>query len=160
MDNIAVTGTVAETNSKTLRLRVITPMSVVYDKQVSMFIARTTNGDMGVLYGHESHSALLADWSLRIIEDEQDKKEELLMVLGGILTVRENDAVIMSDMAEYPEKMQALIEKIKAEKAESKIKNQNTDLHTQRMELAIRQALVQIDVSAYSIIKENTPPEK
>ena len=155
MDNMQ---TVTETNNKTLRLRVITPMRVVYDKQVSMFIARTTNGDMGVLYGHESHSALLADWPLRIIEDEQAKSEELLIVLGGILTVRGNDAVIISEMAEYPDKLQELIEKMKTEIAENKIKEQATDLHTQRMEFAIRQALVKIDVSAYSIIKENAPP--
>lgn len=163
MDNINNIESVAETapttENKTMRLRVVTPMRVVYDNQVSMFVVRTTTGDMGVLYGHEPYSALLEDWSLRIIEDERDKNEEVIIVLGGILTIRGNDAVILSDMAEYPDKMQALIEKNKAERAENKIKEQNTDLHTQRMELAIRQALVQIDVSAYSIIKENTVPE-
>jgi len=143
-----------QTTDKTLRLTVITPMNVVYDKRVSMFIARTTEGDVGVLYGHENYSAALADWSLRIIEDEQSKSEAVIVVLGGILTVRGNEAVIMSEMAEYPDKIQALIEKIKTERSENKAKEQSADLQMQRMEFAIRQALVNIDVSAYSVIKD------
>ena len=143
-----------QTTDKTMRLTVITPMSVVYDKRVSMVIARATDGDVGILYGHENCSAVLADWSLRIIEDEQNKSETLIMVLGGILTVCGNEIVIMSEMAEYPDKLQALIEKIKTERSENKIKEQTADLQMQRMEFAIRQALVKVDVSAYSVIGE------
>ena len=143
-----------QTTDKTLRLVVITPMKVIYDRRVSMFIARTKSGDVGVLYGHENYSAVLADWPLRIVEDGQSKSEALIMVLGGILTVCGNEAVIISEMAEYPDKLQTLIEKIKSEHSENKVKEQSADLQMQRMEFAIRQALVKIDVSAYSVIKD------
>ena len=124
MNNETSNTEIAETaeNGKTIRLRVLTPMRVAYDKQVSMFVARTVDGDMGVLFGHEPRSAVLADWALRIFPDAQNRGEELLMVLGGILTVKDNTAVIVSDMAEYPDKMRELIEKMKAEREESKLK--------------------------------------
>ena len=131
-------------NTKTIRLRILTPMRVVYDKHVNMFIARTVNGDIGIMYGHEARSAVLADWAVRIFADGQERNrgEEFLMVLGGMLTVRDNEAVIISDMAEYPDKMRALIEKMKAERAESKIVEQTSELTSQRMELALRRALI------------------
>jgi len=142
IDNIDNTETTE--NNKTIRLRVLTPMRVVFDKQVNMFIARTVDGDIGVLYGHEARSAVLADWAVRIFSDghEKNRGEELLMVLGGMLTVRDNNAVIISDMAEYPDKMRELVDKMRAERDESKVIEQSSDLTSQRMELALRRALI------------------
>jgi F-type H+-transporting ATPase subunit epsilon len=144
MDNNINIENSENTNTKTIRLRILTPMRVVYDKQVNMFIARTVNGDIGILYGHESRSAVLDDWAVRIFSDghERNRGEELLMVLGGTLTVRDNTATILSDIAEYPDKMRTLIDKMNAERAESKIIEQSSELTSQRMELAIRRALV------------------
>ena len=150
--------------AKTIRLRVLTPVRAVYDRDVNMVIARTVDGDMGILYGHESRSALLADGVLRIfpvdtVDTNESKKEELLLILGGILTVNENTAVVLSDIAEYPDKMQERIDKARAEKEENKIIEQTAELITQRMELAIRQALVHMDVSAYPILNRKTEQE-
>jgi len=141
-NNINIENT--EANTKTIRLRILTPMRVVFDKQVNMFIARTVDGDIGVLYGHEPRSAVLTDWAVRIFSDghERNRGEELLMVLGGMLTMRDNNAVIISDMAEYPDKMRELINKMRAERDESKIVEQSSDLTSQRMELALRRALI------------------
>ena len=158
MNNIENTENIE--NNKTIRLTVITPMRVAYDKQVSMFVARTVDGDMGVLYGHEPRSAVLTDWAVRIFSSADDRDGETLMVLGGILTVRDNTATIVSDIAEYPDKMRELIDKNRAEREESRIKDQNTDIATQRMELAIRHALVQGEGSAYPIIKKNGPHDE
>ena len=137
---------------KKFRLKVVTPMRVVYDNSVEMFIARTTAGDMGVLYGHEPCSALLSDWSVRIVTDSQNHSEELLMVLGGMLTIKNNEAVIVSDIAESPDKMRKHLEQLEAEKQENKLRYQNTDLAMQRMEIAIRQVLVNKEGSAYPVI--------
>ena len=138
---------------KTIHLRVLTPLRVIYDSEVEMIIAKTVDGDMGVLYGHEPRSALLEDGALRIFLSNQERKEEILAVLGGILTVKDNSAVILSDVADTPENMQELIEKMKAGKAANKLREQNMEVTTQRMELAIRQALVHMDISAYSMLK-------
>ena len=148
-----------KTDSRKLRLKVLTPMRVVCDREVDMIIARTVDGDMGVLYGHESRSVLLSDGALRIFTADQERKEELLMVLGGILTINGNDAVILSDIAESPDKMQEYIDRMRAERADNKVKEQTTELTTQRMELAIRQALVHMDVSAYPMLNKVENPQ-
>jgi len=153
-----------ELENRKIRLKVLTPIRVVYDKPVNMFIARTVDGNMGILYGHDSRTALLDDGVLQIIDETNGKKdEEVLMVLSGILTVHNNEAVIMSEIAEHPDKLQEFIAKLDEERTAHKIIEQSTDLTMRRMEFAIRRALVHMDVSAYSILNghgEQEKPEK
>jgi F-type H+-transporting ATPase subunit epsilon len=140
MDNIE------NAEERKVRLKVLTPLRVVYDKLVEMVIAKTSEGDMGILHGHDARSALLDDGILRILEGGR-QNEEMLMVLGGIMTVENNEVAIVSELAEQPDKIQELLAKLEEERAASEIVEQSTDLYTKRMELAIRNALIQKDVN-------------
>lgn len=120
-------------------------MSVVYDKPVKMVIAYTMEGEMGFLRDHATCSALLDDGALRIFE-ENGRNEDVLVVLGGILTVRDNEVTVLSEIAERPDKIQELLANLEAQRAASEIEEQNTELYTKRMEMAIRRALVHMDV--------------
>ena len=149
MNNINTTA--SDTNDKKkIRLRVITPMQVVYDKPVDMVIAKTVEGDIGVLRGHDRRSALLGDGVLRIFEDSK-QDEDLLMILGGVFTVNSDETTkvtevtVLSEIAERPEKIQELLQRLEAERTASALVEQETELYTKRMEMALRRALVQVD---------------
>jgi len=144
MENVATTA-------KKVRLRVLTPLRVVYDKPVEMVIARTSEGDMGVLYGHDARSALMGDGVLRIFEEDR-KKEVLLMILGGIMTVKNNDVSILSEIAESPDKIQEFLAKFETEQAARKVEDESAELYTKRVEAAIRKALINVDLSSYPAI--------
>ena len=141
------------TESRKVRLRVMTPLRVVYDEPVEMVVARTKEGDMGILYEHDTRSALLGDGILRIFKDGR-QNEEVLTVLGGIVTVKDNEVAVMSEIAEYPDKMQELLDKYEAERAASEVADQTADLYTKRMEMAIRQALIRMG-GAYPVMKNS-----
>lgn len=162
--NAGNTNEMQGTEKKKIRLKVLTPTRVVYDKPVNMIIARTVDGDIGILYGHDPRTALLDYGILQIFNDKDDntdrREEEILMVLGGILTVKNNEAVILSDIAEHPDKLQEFINKLQEERSAHKIEEQTTDLAMRRMEFAIRHALVHMDVSAYSILQGRGEQEK
>ena len=136
-------------DGRRFRLKVLTPMQVVYDKPVDMVVARTSDGDMGVLHNHDTRSALLGDGVLRIFEDKR-REEELLMVLGGIFTVRGNEVTVLSEIAERPERMQEFLQELEAQRVASEIVEQETELYTKRVEMALRRALVYMD--------SDTPP--
>ena len=136
MDNIG---------EKKFRLRVLTPMSTVYDKPVDMVVAKTSEGDIGVLHNHDTRSALLGDGVLRIFEDKRSE-EELLMVLGGVFTVCKNEVTVLSEIAEKPDKIQELLKKMEEERTASEAVEQETELYTKRVEMALRRALVHMDV--------------
>ena len=137
-----------------LRLRVVTPLRVAYDGLIDLVVAKTTDGDMGVMYGHEPCTALLGDGALRIIPDQKEHTQELLMVFGGILTIRDKEAVVMSDIAEPPDQLQAYLDRLLAEKEENLRREQTADLEALRMERAIRQALVHVDISPYIPVRQ------
>ena len=135
---------------KKLHLQVLTPMRVVYDQPVDMFIARTTDGDLGILSGHERCSALLSDGILRIIPDRREQeRQDTLMVFGGVLTVQDNDAVVITDLAEHPDKLQGYLDQMTWEREANIRKEQLADLQTNRLERAIRQALVHVDINPF-----------
>ena len=157
MDNKAENMVEEREAERKFRLRVVTPLSVAYDNLIEMVITRTSEGDMGVMYNHDMRSALLGDGVLRIFKDAR-REEELLMVLSGVLTVENNDVTVLSEIAEHPEKIQEFLVKQAEERKASEIVDQLTELHTKRMETAIRQALVHMDVSAFPII--NKPENK
>ena len=124
-----------------VHLKVLTPMNVVYDNPVNMVIAKTTEGDMGVLFNHDARSAMLGDGVLRIFEDK-GKDAKLLMVLGGVFTVRGNEVTVLSEIAEQPDKIQELLRTMEAERNASEVTEQDTELYNKRMEIALRRALV------------------
>lgn len=141
------------TESKQIRLKVLTPIRVVYDELVNFVILRSSEGDMAVLHGHEPCSTLLDYGALRIAVN--DREQEILTVLGGIVTVLDNEVTILSDMAERPENLQAAIAKLKEERAANVLREKTANLDTQRAEMAIRRSLVHMDVNAYSILKDD-----
>ena len=151
MDNRAENIVEEKGAERKFRLRVVTPLSVAYDNLIEMVITRTSEGDMGVMYNHDTRSALLGDGLLRIFKDAK-REDELLMVLGGVLTVNKNEVTVLSEIAEHPEKIQEFLARQAEERKASEVVDQLTELHMKRMEMAIRQALVHMDVSAYPII--------
>lgn len=138
---------------KNVRLRVSMPTQTVLDTEVDFVLLRTLEGDMGILHGHEP-SAVLLDYGL--LKAFVDKKlTDALMLLGGFATVQENRVTVLTTLAGPPHKMKEIMAAREAERAQSKLLEQKSDVEMQRAETALRRALVQMDVSAYSIIKGN-----
>ncbi|MCL2708784.1 MAG: F0F1 ATP synthase subunit epsilon [Defluviitaleaceae bacterium] len=145
---------------KQICLRVLTPMRVVYDRQADLVIARTCDGDIGIMAGHDRCMALLVDGVLRVYTDLAEKQSDVFLVLGGVLSVENDVAVISSYMAAPPNQLQALMAQIDAERAANVVNEKAEDLSIQRMENAMRHALVSMDVSAYSILKSHGNQEQ
>ena len=147
MDNI--------NESKQIRLKVLTPLQTIYDKKVDLLIARTVDGDIGIMHGHDPCMAALVDGVLRVYTNFAEKHEDVYLVLGGVLSVSGGEAVITSYMAAPPNQLQAIIQQIEEERAANVALELEEDLSVQRAETAVRRALVTMDVSAYSILKSH-----
>lgn len=138
-------------SDQSLRLRVLTPTHTVLDREVDFVLLRTKEGDMGVLHGHEPSAVLLDIGVLRAYVDKE--QTELLAVMGGFATVRDNRVTVLSDIAEPPDKIEAAIARRERDRAENQKREQGADLEMRRAESALRRTLVQMDISSYSIIK-------
>lgn len=133
--------------NKTL-LKIITPDRIFFDDEVDMVIIRSTVGDVGIMPGHIPLTTTVA-YGVVIIK--QDGKEYRASLMGGFAEVQASSITIVSDAAEWPHE----IDKNRAEAAKTRAEN-NSDT-VENVELALRRALVRIEVSSYKLDEYQKP---
>lgn len=137
-----------------LRLRVLTPDRASLEREAGFIVLRAAGGDMGILPGHEPCAVMLDTGILRAYAGYgQWERPYLLAVLGGFATVRGDEVVVMSAVAERPEELEAVLARMERERAESRRDERIADFEMQRVEAALRRSLVKMDVSAYSVLR-------
>ncbi len=85
----------------TFRFMIITPDRILFDGQVQEVIARTTEGDVGILAGHTRYAALLKTGGLTVKLENGDVRRAA--VAGGVIKVSDERTTIMSSAAEWAE---------------------------------------------------------
>ena len=139
------------TDSK-LRLRIITPELIKVDEDVDMVIMRATNGDMGIMPGHEPRSAALQYGILRIFNGAAERR---MAVFGGLAAVQGNVLTILTGDAEWPEDVDHARAKADLEHAELRMRERTSDIELQHDQLLFRRALVRVEVSSYAFDNED-----
>jgi F-type H+-transporting ATPase subunit epsilon len=135
---------------KKLRLRVLIPYASICDREVDYVIFRSTEGDAGIQPGHEPFTATLDEG---LLVYRSGGEVHTLVVLGGIASVLDDEVVVVSEIADHPNRIKRTIGEIARKKAALAEEERKGSTDIQVMELGLRRALVRIDVSAYSIIK-------
>ena len=81
-----------------LQVEVVSATRVVWSGEAVNVIARTVNGDIGILPGHEPLLALLVPSVVDIVT--ADGRSEAIVVDGGFISVDDNAITIVVDSAE------------------------------------------------------------
>lgn len=126
-----------------MRLDIVTPDRMVYSEDVTMVIARATDGDLGILPGHAPLIAGLTIWPLRIKTEEG---EQQLSVGGGFIEVRPDKVTILATSAELPEEIDIKRAEAAKDRAESRLKG-GQDIDVERAEMALRRAMTRLRVA-------------
>jgi F-type H+-transporting ATPase subunit epsilon len=129
--------------ARQIRLDIITPEKVAYSSDVNMVIARTVEGDIGVLPGHAPLIAPLDLWPLRIQTGEEEMR---ISVCGGFIEVQPEKVTVLGNCAELPEEIDVKRALAAKERAENRLK-QREGIDVNRAELALKRALVRLSVS-------------
>ena len=79
-------------------VKIVTPEKVFYEGQTEMIIVRTTQGDRGILKNHRPLVAGLSDGTLKIKKEGKYKEAK---VSGGFIQVEKEQAVILTESAEW-----------------------------------------------------------
>ena len=95
----------------TLRVELEAPEGEIWSGNARMVIAKTLDGDLGVLTGHPPVLGILAEGSLiRIIDPEdggEDSREVLAAVRSGFLSVADDRVSILSRQAQLGQRVDA-----------------------------------------------------
>jgi ATP synthase, F1 epsilon subunit (delta in mitochondria) len=88
----------------TLHVELVSVERMIWSGEVSMLIARTTEGELGVLPGHTPLLGQLADGGVVQLRREDD--EDLAVAAhGGFLSVTESGVSVLAEVAELAEEI-------------------------------------------------------
>jgi F-type H+-transporting ATPase subunit epsilon len=86
--------------AKSFRLDVVSPEATVWSGEAEFVVARTTEGEIGILADHEPLLAALRTGAV-IVEHGNDRTT--IGVHGGFLQVLENQVTLLTDRAQVSE---------------------------------------------------------
>jgi F-type H+-transporting ATPase subunit epsilon len=88
----------------TLHVELVSVERLIWSGDAAMVIARTTEGDLGVLPGHTPLLGQLAEGG--VVRIRQDGDEELVVAVhGGFLSITEDGVSVLAELAELADEI-------------------------------------------------------
>ena len=84
-----------------LKVSVVSAERLMWQGEAKSLVAKTPEGDIGILPGHEPVLALLVESPLRI--EELDGSKMMLAVHGGFFSVEHDNVNVLAEVAELAE---------------------------------------------------------
>lgn len=124
-----------------LYLKVVTPDKLFFEGDIDMLVARTIEGDVGILLNHSPLVTIL-DIGRLVIKDGDERK--IAACAGGYIDVRNNNITVVSDACEWEEEIDINRAERAKERASKRLEDKDTD--TFKAELALKKAINRINV--------------
>ena len=124
-----------------LYLKVVTPDKLFFEGEIDMLVARTIEGDVGILLNHSPLVTIL-DIGRLVIKDGDERK--IAACAGGYINVRNNNITVVSDACEWEEEIDINRAQRAKERASKRLEDKGTD--TFKAELALKKAINRINV--------------
>lgn len=124
-----------------IKLRIVTPTGELYNNNASMVIMRGTNGDIGVLKGHQPLTTTLDYGLLKI---KTDNKELVATLFGGFVDVEPDCVTILTDSAEWIDDIDMERAAAAKQRAEERLKKGASNVDVARAELALKRATIRL----------------
>ncbi|GFI18677.1 ATP synthase epsilon chain [Lachnospiraceae bacterium] len=124
-------------------LRIITPDRVFYEGEASMVEFNTTEGEIGIYKQHVPTTVIISPGILTITE-EGGMKEAALH--AGFAEILQDEVVILAEIIEWPEEIDAGRAEAAKERAEERIRSKTPETDILRAETALQRALARIHV--------------
>lgn len=129
---------------QTFRLKIITPSTILLDEEIEQIIARSTDGEIGVL---PDHIPLITPLSLAPFQYWKNGERKIAAVLGGMMEVGKNEVTIISDHAALAEEIDTVVAEKEKELAEAKLAHKKEKVDVQKAELELTRLLVMLEAA-------------
>lgn len=135
--------------SRTMHLEVVSNEEQLYSGQASFIVVPTLLGELGIYPGHTLIMSLLKPGVLRI-QSQDGKDEQLLAISGGLLEVRQDSVIVLSDVAVRSQALDKERADLAKKNAEEWLKNVG-DSHQAKVkaEAALAAAIAQLKALEY-----------
>ncbi len=126
------------------KLKIITPEKVFFDDETEQIIVRTTEGDIGILAGHENYVSDLPPGPFRVKINGEFK---VAAISGGALKVSKETTTILAMAAEWADEIDLDWAKRSQEDALKRLNESEGEFEHKLAEMKLKRALNRINVS-------------
>ena len=127
------------------KVQIITPDRIFYEGEAEFLEFSTAAGDIGVYAKHIPMTTVLAPGAVVIHNGEE---ETVAAVHSGFAEILGDKVTLLAEIAEWPEEIDIPRAEAAKSRAEERIANKTADIDVKRAELALRKALIRIDVAS------------
>ncbi len=126
-------------------VEIITPDRVFYTGEATMIEFNTAAGELGVYKKHIPLTTVLAPGIVKIHKDGEE--DVLAAVHSGFAEILPEKVIILAEIAEWPNEIDRNRAEAARKRAQERLANKTEAVDVKRTELALRKALVRIDVA-------------
>ena len=138
---------------KTFHLKVITPNTIVLDQDVEQIIARSIDGEIGIL---PDHLPLITPLTPAPFQFFQNGERKIAAVLGGMMEVSKEGVTIISDHAALAENIDTVVAEKEKELAEARLAQKKDKVDVQKAEMELTRLLVMLEAVELAKRLKNT----
>ena len=130
---------------KNFYLKIVTPERIVFEGEVQSVIVQGTKGSFQVLADHVPFMSTLAIDTARVIKDGQTL---VFSIIGGAFQFRNNEAIILSKVAELGDDIDTARAKHEKEEAEKVLDLAKNEAEIKRANLVIAKAMARLKAAS------------
>jgi F-type H+-transporting ATPase subunit epsilon len=128
--------------SDKIHLKVITHQKIVFEDDIDELYVQATDGRLGIL---KNHIPILATLNVGVARVVKGKESQCLAVMGGILKFANNEAIILTDVAELECDIDVARAKHAKERALARMQAKDENLDMVRVQVALSKAIARIN---------------
>lgn len=125
-----------------IHLKVITHQTIVYEDDIDELYVQASDGRMGIL---KNHIPVLATLNVGVAKIIKDKISQCITIMGGILKFANNEAIILTDVAELDCDIDIARAKHAKERALARIQAKDENMDMVRVQVALSKAIARIN---------------
>ena len=127
-----------------MHLKLITHDKVVFDEDVSEIYTKGVDGEFGIL---ENHVPVMTALDVGITKVVKDEKPILFTTMGGVFQFKDNNAIILTDMAENGADIDVARAKSAMERAQARLLEKSVEIDIRRAEAALARAKTRLQAA-------------
>lgn len=127
--------------AKTINLKIITHEKEVFNEEVNGIYSKSVEGEFGILPDHQPFMSAL---DIGVTKVEKDGQFEYFTTMGGIFQFKNNEALILTDLAEKGADIDVTRAKSAKERAEARIGSHDVEIDNARAQIALAKALARL----------------
>lgn len=127
-----------------MKIKIITHEKIVYEGEVDEIIAKSTEGEFGILQNHVPCMKVLEICVAKLISKTETS---FFTVMGGIFQFKDNEALILTDIAECSHEIDTARAKAALARAEERLADAKAEHDAKRAEAAKARALARLKAS-------------